>query len=199
MTRDSLYNIVALSLQIKPFIHTIQLTLGDLCVFGFNEHLVEKLKSYVGRKDLPAQILTYDTTFNLGDFYLSILAFAGTEFEECPVIPSFYLIHEEKHLKFITFSGEIFYVQPCLKKTCGFYIVTDEEATIVQSTKKHLPGADVFHCWNHVIKDENYRNFQALRKMSKIYMSMTNKTNLDGRKRTLSRILQQITIILFVT
>ena len=50
------------------------------------------------------QLISYDTTFKLGDFYVSVLAFRHTLFTECPVIPAAFLIHERKfrecHKKF---------------------------------------------------------------------------------------------------
>ena len=40
------------------------------------------------------QLLSYDTTFQLGDFYVSSLLFRHTIFKESPVIPALFLIHE---------------------------------------------------------------------------------------------------------
>ena len=43
-----------------------------------------------------AQLLLYDMTFQLGDFYVSTLAFTHTLFKEAPVIPVCFLMHERK-------------------------------------------------------------------------------------------------------
>ena len=40
--------------------------------------------------------LTYDTTFKLGDFYVSILLFKHALFAEAPAIPAAFLMHERK-------------------------------------------------------------------------------------------------------
>ena len=45
--------------------------------------------------DLP-QLLSYDTTFMLGDFYLSPLLYQHVTFKKSPVIPALFLIHERK-------------------------------------------------------------------------------------------------------
>ena len=43
-----------------------------------------------------SQLLSYDTTFKLGDFYVSPLIFRHTLFKETPWIPAMFLIHERK-------------------------------------------------------------------------------------------------------
>lgn len=42
------------------------------------------------------QLLSYDTTFQLGDFYVSPLIFRHLLFNEKPCIPVMFLIHERK-------------------------------------------------------------------------------------------------------
>ena len=59
-------------------------------VFCANEDRVEKFKGILNRKDLKPQCLSYDTTFNLGEFCLSFLSFRETEFEEQPALPVFF-------------------------------------------------------------------------------------------------------------
>ena len=44
----------------------------------------------------PPQLLSYDTTFKLGDFYLSTLAFCHILLTQSPVIPLCFLIHDRK-------------------------------------------------------------------------------------------------------
>ena len=44
----------------------------------------------------PAQLLSYDTTFQMGDFYVSPLVFHHTLFKEKPSIPAVFMVHERK-------------------------------------------------------------------------------------------------------
>ena len=52
-----------------------------------------------------SQLLSNDTTFQLGDFYLSPLLYRHTLFSNSPTIPALFLIHERKfhsvHEKFM--------------------------------------------------------------------------------------------------
>ncbi len=93
----------------------------------------------------------YATTFNLEDFYVPVVAFAETEFEECPVIPSFSLVQERKKGEIHDFFWRnVVDVLPCLKKGEEFYIVTDEETAIVQYIKGRDTRADAvghISCW----------------------------------------------------
>ena len=55
-----------------------------------------------------AQLLSYDTTFQLGDFYVSVLSFKHVLFKENPVIPVAFMFHERKfqtvHEHFLKFA-----------------------------------------------------------------------------------------------
>lgn len=98
--------------------------------------------------------MSYDTTFLLGDFYLSFLVFRETEFSTVPAIPCIYFIHERKlletHEEF--WSLVVRYV-PELTSCKNTFIVTDQEAAIVSAIKKFLPDMDFFRCFNHVVDD----------------------------------------------
>ena len=56
---------------------------------------VEKRQLAGGRLSLASE-WNNDTTFNLGNFYLSLLLFRATDFDGDPVIPLAYLLHECK-------------------------------------------------------------------------------------------------------
>ena len=98
------------------------------------------------------QLLSYDTTFQLGDFYLSALSFRHTIFQEDPVIPVGFLLHERKHTSYhIEFFDVCCKLTPALK-TMQKPIVTDEEQAYVNAISKCMPGAPHLRCWNHVVQ-----------------------------------------------
>ena len=102
--------------------------------------------------DTP-QLLSYDTTFLLGDFYVSPLVFRHTVFREKPCIPVMFLLHERKFKEthqdmFRECAKHI----PSLKKTrCP--LVTDREQAIVYAVNSELPEIPLVHCWNHLFRD----------------------------------------------
>ena len=83
------------------------------------------------------QLLSYDTTFQLGDFYVSTLAFRLTLFREAPVLPACFLIHERKNQ---ACHDVLFHtcckLAPSLRKA-SVALVTDEEQAYVNVIKKH--------------------------------------------------------------
>ena len=97
LSRDALYNLHEFAYD-SGFIHKI-CTFPDLSVICYNQDVVavfNSLLSTSAQSATPTIVITYDTTFNLGDFYLSILLFRETEFEPSPIIPLAYYIHERK-------------------------------------------------------------------------------------------------------
>jgi hypothetical protein len=66
---DAFYNII--DSEVKEFI-TYYWLFPNVVVFGYNDALLTKLRTILGREDLPNEILTVDTTFKLGDFYCTV-------------------------------------------------------------------------------------------------------------------------------
>ena len=62
----------------------------------FLDELWEKVKSLLNRSDIPHVCLQYDTTFNLGDVYVSVLVVRFQEMENAPVISLMMMLHETK-------------------------------------------------------------------------------------------------------
>ena len=63
-------------------------------VCGIKHFLMECNRLLALHSTLPSsQFLSYDTTFQLGDFYLSPLLFRNTLFQKSPVMP---VMHERK-------------------------------------------------------------------------------------------------------
>lgn len=130
---------------------------------------VEQFRHLIDREDLPPQCLSYDTTFDTGDFYLSTLTFRQTEFTNQPTIPLFFLIHEERNQDVHEyFFGRVSKILPELASSKKVIIVTDEETGIVNAVKNNMPEVPRFRCWIHALKDIK----EKLRKLG-----VTNKSD----------------------
>ena len=97
-------------------------------------------------------LLSYDTTFQLGDFYVSPLLFRNVLFSKFPIMPVAFLVHERK-LRYC--HEEMFRViakeLPSLVNGIQMIpMVTDDEKAfdIIES---HLPKVRHLLCWNHII------------------------------------------------
>ena len=97
LSHDALYNLHELLYDIPDFVHKI-VTFPDLIVVcGIKRFLMECNRLLALHSTLPSsQLLSYDTTFQLGDFYLSPLLFRNTLFQKSPVMPVMFAIHERK-------------------------------------------------------------------------------------------------------
>ena len=133
MTQDALYNLILLELDLGSFISFFQV-LPFTIVMGYDNKLVSILKKLIGRQDLPAQMLTYDTTFKLGDFYLSALIFKETEFSDTFLVPVAYVLHDRKldevHQLFFKMITQILPELVITKETNKFFFVIDQEVAI---------------------------------------------------------------------
>ena len=70
-------------------------TFPDLCVVVADNEMIDELNTVVKLKD-PEFLLSYDTTFSLGEFYVSPLVFKHTMFENNPIVAGMFMIHERK-------------------------------------------------------------------------------------------------------
>ena len=151
LSHDGLYNLHELAFDLPDFFHTIRTHPDLVCICG-NKQLLNELDRVLILKSGGHQLLSYDTTFQLGDFYVSVLSFRHTIFQEDPVIPAAFLLHERKHaLYHIEFFDVCCKLIPALKTTQK-PIVTDEEQAYVKAISKCMPDAPHLRCWNHVIQ-----------------------------------------------
>jgi len=122
-------------------------TKDNLCVVVGLPDIIVDFKE-VHRGVTPT--LYYDTTFNMGDFYVSALLYRHTVFVNAPVMPLMMLVHERR----TTESHELLF--RWLEKLTGIkavVIVVDREPAITNAVLKTLPQAKIVYCWNHVIGD----------------------------------------------
>jgi hypothetical protein len=101
---------------------------------------IQEFVQLLGREDLPYQCLSYDTTFDMGDFYLSVLTFRQTEFEETPVVPLLFMIHERR-LESVHdfFFKRLVVLIPEITRCKRLVIVLDEESRDCKRYSKQPP------------------------------------------------------------
>ena len=98
LSKDDIYNLVLLAYQLNSFISEILVYPYLLAVVALPE-IIETFKDIIELKSDEPVYLVYDTTFNLGDCYVSPIVFKHVLFEESPLVPLAFLIHERKHAK----------------------------------------------------------------------------------------------------
>jgi len=92
----------------------------------------------------------YDTTFTMGDFYVSALLYRHTVFVGSPVMPLLMLIHERR----TTESHELLFKWFCkLTGLKSVVCVADREASITKAAMTTMPQSKMVFCWNHILGD----------------------------------------------
>ena len=151
LTHDALYNLHEVAYDLDGFVHQIT-TYPDLVVICALKSMVVELETVL-QLNAHSQLLSYDTTFQLGDFYVSTLLFRHTLFVSSPVMPAFFLIHERKfkvvHSELMQLISEKL---PSLRRgVCKITLVSDNEEGICQAIDEHLTNVQRLLCWNHAI------------------------------------------------
>jgi hypothetical protein len=141
---DEFTNLHELAYMLPGFIWSIT-TYKDLVVPCGMQFFVDILQnaSFI--------LLSYDTTFCLGDFYLSTLMVQTDSFNEHPCFPVAFLIHERKFSDTHAYLFKHFrkLSRPGLRAT----IVTDGEVAVTNAIRQTFPEWDVVSCWNHILTD----------------------------------------------
>jgi hypothetical protein len=111
-------------------------------------------KKLIERNGLPTMCLSYDTTFDMGDYYVSVLTYRQTEFEEMPVVPLIFMLHMDRlqciHEFFFSRVAELI---PQIAESKKVIIVTDAEKAITNAILQTWPNIPMFRCWIHAWKN----------------------------------------------
>ena len=152
LSHDALYNLHEMAYDRCGFVRKI-VTYPDLVVMCALQNLTEELNRLVlAELDLPI-LLSYDTTFSLGDIYVSSLLFCHVLFDSSPVVPAAFLLHERKfectREDFMTLVKKELPALNNLKSPIP--TVTDDEQGVCNAIDKTLTGVIRVKCWNHII------------------------------------------------
>ena len=112
-------------------------TYPNLVVICALQDLIEELNRMI-QADLNAPILlSYDTTFCLGDIYVSPFLYRHVLFDSSPVIPAAFLLHERKfkcvHDTFMAFIRKELHPWVMLLHQSPLLVIM-KEAFVMQST-----------------------------------------------------------------
>jgi len=129
----------------------MQMTQSNLCVVAGLPDVIADFKE-INRGVQP--VVYYDTTFSMGDFYVSCLLYRHSLFVGNPVMPLLLLIHEKRTTESHTLLFEWFVkLTGITSVTC----VADREKSISNAVLQVLPQSSMVYCWNHILGDVRVR------------------------------------------
>lgn len=182
ISRDALYNLIMMAYNLM-FVKYI-VAFPDLICLMYHDSLLSKIKGLINRGDLGLLAFSFDTTFKLGDIYVSVLVVNFTEFKQKPVVPVMFMLHERKnkeaHHLFFKKLVEWF---PELVNAKNAYMVTDGEEAFVSAIRKYLPNMPLFLDWIHVMKNAKLKLHKLLISSDEeVQMYMDDLRTLFGQK-----------------
>ena len=136
-------DLLEINKEFEDLMNDLQLVPNVAAVFC-NKKLLNHVKELTKLQN--GAILSYDTTYDTGDFYLSILICRHRGFIGEPEIPIGYLVHRKRD----TESHELFFRRikalfPCIY-SANIIIVTDREMGIKNAISSTLPNAVNLFC-----------------------------------------------------
>ena len=155
ISHDSAYNTLQLAYNLENYVHEFAVYPEVKLVLACKE-LTDELNRLLMVKDIGHVLLSYDTTFDLGDFYVSPLIVKHPFFKGNQCFPVAFLIHDRKNQKsHDTFWREMISLVPNLLNSTPI-IVTDREKAFSNAINSHIPNAKILLCWNHVKRDVKF-------------------------------------------
>ena len=151
---DEILNTYLIAHQLVDFVKCIDLYPEFVVVFA-NDALVQEFASMMQTVGEGGNMYVgYDTTFNLGDFYVSIVTIRHFMFRSEPIVPVMFMLHSRKyremHHKCWSF---LFQALPQIKEF-RLPVVTDREKGILDAIEISSSGQNAtILCWNHIKKD----------------------------------------------
>ena len=152
LSHDALYNLHEMAYDTSGFVRKIETYPNLVVVCGLKSLMNELNRIIQAELDIPI-LLSYDTTFSLGDIYVSPLLFRHVLFDSSPVVPAAFLLHERKfestHENFMSLVKKELPSLVSIKSPIP--IVTDDEQGVCNAIDKTLVGVIRIKCWNHII------------------------------------------------
>lgn len=155
ISHDELYNIHEIAYDLDGFVAKI-ITYPDLVIVCGHPKILNEMSNLLQiGSSTQSQLFSYDTTFELGDIYVSVLLMRHVLFCGAPVIPVGFLLHERKlessHDEFMKFISTKFPTLSQSDHPIKVPLVTDEERAICLAIDNWIPGFIRLRCWNHTL------------------------------------------------
>lgn len=140
--------------HLSGFIRLVQTTPEFVCVLGLRQafQLANRLMSHSSLVSNHNQEICYDTTFNIGDFFISTLLMRNVEIAEEPYFPIAFFIHDRKR----TEDHEFFF------KTISTLLIVNDNIPFISDREQAIDaGLKAFpelyknrlFCSNHLVKN----------------------------------------------
>ena len=152
VSHDEMFSTVQVAHQLNDYVHECNYY-PDLKIVAGSKEILDELNDLLTLESDEPVVLSYDTTFNIGNYFVSPLVFRHVMFKDGKTIPAAFLIHDRKNrLTHETFFRTVTALVPNLEKM-KTPIITDREMAIYSAIQKVAPNLTILFCWNHLRRD----------------------------------------------
>nr|XP_047139661.1 uncharacterized protein LOC124815262 [Hydra vulgaris] len=156
--KDEVWNSHLVAYSIHPFVRKIE-SYPDICIVMCCEKIVTQMEEMLELLPCKEITLHYDTTFNLGNYYLSCLAYRHVCLERkrnkylysSPTVPFAFFIHEKRLAQ-----NHKYFFQTLKENVCGKNFNKSRKLFI---SDREFDGSHYFDntkslvCWNHLLQN----------------------------------------------
>ena len=143
-------SVLQMNNEIGRFVKHLSL-LPSLKIILINNELASLWASMAA--DEGVSTLSIDTTYNLGDFYVTTVVGRHRYFEREPAFSVACLLHHRRDSSsHETLLKELKNKCPIIN-SCKVAMISDRERSIIKAIDTELPMAYKFVCWNHIFQD----------------------------------------------
>ena len=152
--KDEVINMYIAAHQLVDYVKCIELFPELVVVFG-NESLLKEMASMIEVVGSDGKMYVgYDTTFNLGDFYVSIVTCRHFMFRSEPILPIMFMLHSRKFNEMHQRCWSVLLRALPQIKQYALPVLTDREKGIIDAIEMTSAGQNpLILCWNHIKRD----------------------------------------------
>ena len=112
-----------------------------------SQEIINFVTKLINQNNIEHVIFSYDTTYQIGDFYCSVLVMKVPCFVEEPVIPVSFVLHDrrfcEVHNMFFSYLRKL--IPKLNSERCVDFII-DREKALLNALRTILPEANIVNC-----------------------------------------------------
>nr|XP_047145208.1 uncharacterized protein LOC105850804 isoform X2 [Hydra vulgaris] len=156
--KDEVWNSHLVAYSIHPFVRKIE-SYPDICIVMCCEKIVAQMEEMLELLPCKEITLHYDTTFNLGNYYLSCLAYRHVCLEtkwnkylySSPTVPFAFFIHEKRLAQ-----NHKYFFQTIKENVCGKNFNKSRKLFISDrefDCSHYFDNTKSLVCWNHLLQN----------------------------------------------
>ena len=121
-------------------------------------HLARRVLASSSKDPLLEQLISFDTTFECGDAYVTAITVRNIEIEGDPIFPVIFMFHENPSEEQHAMLWNVVERKLGLSKLINIPVACDREKAPIKAFKSAVPGGEkqLVFCHNHILRNVDF-------------------------------------------